>query len=148
MNPDDWQAIDIPIEGETTTFSLYIAGRREEGFVIRTAGQLHAYHNRCPHTGTMLDWVPGRFFSEDGKALLCQTHGALFAPVGGACLSGPCPTGLTKLPLRDVENKLLVPLRLNFNLLDSNSLDLNPLDSNQLDSNSFELNPEKGERHA
>jgi len=116
---------------------LYIAGRKEEGFVVRATGQLHAYLNRCPHTGTTLDWVPGRFFSADGKMLVCQTHGALFAPLGGACLHGPCPTGLTQLPLREIENKLLVPVR-----LDSGPLDLAPLDSNSLDPN-----PEKGETH-
>ena len=116
MNKDDWQELDAPIEGEATSFPLYIAGQREEGFVIRVGGQLHAYLNRCPHTGTTLDWIPGRFFSEDGDALVCQTHGALFAPADGACLYGPCPTGLTRLQVHESENKLLVPLRINAQL--------------------------------
>jgi len=113
MNKDDWQAIETPIEGAATRFPIHVSGQREEGFIIRVDGQFHAYLNRCPHTGTTLDWVPGRFFSEDGNALVCQTHGALFAPVGGACLYGPCPTGLTQLKIRETKHGLLVPLRLN-----------------------------------
>jgi len=113
MRPQAWQHINAPDEGMATVFPLLIAGACEEGFVIRTRGTLHAYINRCPHTGTTLDWVPGRFFSDDGELLLCQTHGALFAPDSGTCLSGPCPTGLTPLPLREKAGKLFVPSILN-----------------------------------
>jgi nitrite reductase/ring-hydroxylating ferredoxin subunit len=109
MQEQAWQSIKTPGEGEATVFTLHIAGTREEGFVIRSAGHLHAYLNRCPHNGSTLDWVPGRFFSEDGEALVCQTHGALFAPGSGDCLAGPCPTGLTRLPLREESGHLLVP---------------------------------------
>ncbi|OIO69478.1 MAG: hypothetical protein COW19_06175 [Zetaproteobacteria bacterium CG12_big_fil_rev_8_21_14_0_65_55_1124] len=109
MQDQTWQAIEIPDEGGATVFTLSIAGAREEGFVVRTRGKLHAYINRCPHNGSTLDWMPGRFFSEDGEVLVCQTHGALFAPDSGTCLSGPCPRGLTPLPLREEEGQLFVP---------------------------------------
>jgi len=109
MREQAWQPIEAPGEGKVAVFTLHIAGVREEGFVICSAGHLHAYHNRCPHNGSTLDWVPGRFFSEDGEALVCQTHGALFAPDSGACLSGPCPTGLTRLPLREQAGRFFVP---------------------------------------
>ncbi len=112
MQQQTWQTIEIPDEGGATVFTLRIAGATEEGFVVRSAGRLFAYINRCPHNGSTLDWVPGRFFSEDGEALVCQTHGALFAPDSGACLSGPCPRGLTPLALREEKGKLLVPAML------------------------------------
>jgi nitrite reductase/ring-hydroxylating ferredoxin subunit len=32
------------------------------GFVVRHAGRVCAYVNRCPHLGTELDWQPGEFF--------------------------------------------------------------------------------------
>jgi len=109
MQQQPWQSIEIPDEGEATVFTVSIAGVAEEGFAVRSAGCFFAYINRCPHNGSTLDWVPGRFFSEDGEALVCQTHGALFAPDSGACLSGPCPRGLTPVALREEEGKLLVP---------------------------------------
>jgi len=112
MLQDQWQSIEAPEEGSACTFSLHIAGAPAEGFVLRFKDRLHAYINRCPHAGSTLDWVPGRFFSPDGKMLLCQTHGAMFAPDDGACLAGPCPQGLTPLPLKEQDNGLLVPLRL------------------------------------
>lgn len=62
----------------------------ESGFVIRVDGQFKAYVNRCPHRGTELDWAPGEVFDADRAFLVCATHGALFAPDTGRCVSGPC----------------------------------------------------------
>lgn len=112
MQKQAWQPVETPDEGKATVFTLRISGIPEEGFVVRSAGHLYAYHNRCPHNGSTLDWVPGRFFSEDGEALVCQTHGALFAPDSGACLSGPCPTGLARLPLHEEDGQLYAPASL------------------------------------
>jgi nitrite reductase/ring-hydroxylating ferredoxin subunit len=58
--------------------------------VLRAEGMLHVYVNRCPHRGTELDWVPGRFLDPCGKHLHCATHGALFRPDTGECVAGPC----------------------------------------------------------
>lgn len=59
-------------------------------FVGRHSGRLFAYENRCPHLGTPLDLTPDWFFTLDGRHLLCTTHGALFEPIGGLCVRGPC----------------------------------------------------------
>jgi nitrite reductase/ring-hydroxylating ferredoxin subunit len=109
MQEQSWQAVDVPEEGGAISFKLHMAGAQEEGFVIRFSGKLYAYLNRCPHNGSPLDWVPGRFFSEDGDVLFCQTHGAMFAPDSGICLAGPCPRGLTPLPIREEGESLFVP---------------------------------------
>lgn len=58
--------------------------------VLRAQGTLHVYANRCPHRGTELDWLPGRFLDPSGKQLHCATHGALFRPDTGECVAGPC----------------------------------------------------------
>ena len=42
-------------------------------------------------SGTPLDAWPNEFFTEDGRYLICVTHGAVFAPETGICLGGPCP---------------------------------------------------------
>ena len=62
----------------------------DRGFVIRFRGQIKAYRNRCPHAGSQLDWIEGDFFDETGEYLICATHGALFDPLSGKCVSGPC----------------------------------------------------------
>lgn len=61
-----------------------------EGFVVHWDGGYHAYVNRCPHVGTPLDLWPNEFFTEDGQALICSTHGAVFEPATGRCVTGPC----------------------------------------------------------
>lgn len=58
--------------------------------VAKRGGALYAYHNACPHLGTPLDFLPGRFFDRDGRHLLCGTHGARFRLEDGVCISGPC----------------------------------------------------------
>ena len=58
--------------------------------VLRTEGTLRVYANRCPHRGTELDWLPGRFLDASGRHLHCATHGALFRPDTGECIAGPC----------------------------------------------------------
>lgn len=57
---------------------------------IKKRGQIHLYHNRCPHTGVALDWQPGDFMSLDKAYLQCSTHGALFEIESGRCVYGPC----------------------------------------------------------
>ncbi|WP_238701132.1 Rieske (2Fe-2S) protein [Mariprofundus erugo] len=99
-----------PGEGQATLFTLKSSvqlsdGRLIEldaqGFLVCFQGQLKAWRNECPHAGSPLDWIPGRFFSESGEQLVCHTHHALFDPLSGDCLSGPCPRGLYALPFRD-----------------------------------------------
>jgi nitrite reductase/ring-hydroxylating ferredoxin subunit len=51
--------------------------------------------------GTPLDLFPNEFLDEEGRLLVCSTHGALFAPDTGACLAGPCAGDhLDPLPVR------------------------------------------------
>jgi len=63
-------------------FTGLIAVRQDEAVFV--------YVNSCPHIGTPLDWVPGRFLSADGSRIVCATHGAEFRITDGECLRGPC----------------------------------------------------------
>jgi nitrite reductase/ring-hydroxylating ferredoxin subunit len=116
-----WQQLDPPAEGKAVTFTYTEkinfddeAHEHEyEGFLIRFNGNLRAYRNSCPHMGSPLDWLPGRFFSEDGDQLVCHTHDARFNPADGARISGPCPNGLSELPLRSDGHTVEVPSALN-----------------------------------
>ncbi len=62
----------------------------ERGFAIRYRGQIRVYRNTCPHAGSQLDWTEGDFFDQSGRYLVCATHGALFEPLSGKCVRGPC----------------------------------------------------------
>jgi nitrite reductase/ring-hydroxylating ferredoxin subunit len=78
--------------GRTARFRLRRPdGRTVDGFVVNHEGVVRAYVNRCPHAGTPLDLWPNEFYTEDGRHLICATHGAIFAPDSGLCLEGPCP---------------------------------------------------------
>jgi len=59
-------------------------------FAVRQGDVVFVYVNSCPHIGTPLDWVPGRFLSADGSRIVCATHGAEFRITDGECLRGPC----------------------------------------------------------
>jgi nitrite reductase/ring-hydroxylating ferredoxin subunit len=92
--PAEWStaAAELP-PGTSATFTLRWRGRDVAAFVVNVDGQCHAYVNRCAHAGTPLDWWPNEFLSEDGRLLVCATHGALFEPATGRCVGGPCGGG-------------------------------------------------------
>lgn len=68
----------LPGEGETACL------------VVRVGERVHAYRNRCPHTGAPLEWRPHQFLDGSGKWIQCALHGALFDRDTGRCLQGPC----------------------------------------------------------
>ena len=89
--PREWSGLahEIP-PGSSRKFPLRWRGRDVEGFVVNVEGRFYAYVNRCIHAGTPLDWWPNEFFTDDGRLLICATHGALYEPDSGACAGGPC----------------------------------------------------------
>lgn len=77
-------------EGQTLKFEFRRSGRMVEGFLACYAGQLVAYENVCRHIPISLDYGDGRFFAKDGKHFICQSHGAVYEPLTGRCIGGPC----------------------------------------------------------
>ena len=95
--------------GQSLTFTLDCDDRRVEGFLINHRSDFHAYVNRCRHVPLTLDWVENRFFTPDGKYLLCATHGAYYEPDTGMCVDGPpCGLALYRIPLRVRDGRVLV----------------------------------------
>jgi nitrite reductase/ring-hydroxylating ferredoxin subunit len=89
---------------KTITFRFSREGIQHDGFLAWHEGQVLAYENRCRHIPISLDYGDGRFFTPDGKFIICQTHGATYEAVTGKCVAGPCPgTFLAKVPIK-VEN--------------------------------------------
>lgn len=72
-------------------FGVLAFGRESaRGFALRFDGRVVAYLNQCMHVPTELDWQPGRFLDDTGRWIICATHGALYEPSSGVCVSGPC----------------------------------------------------------
>jgi nitrite reductase/ring-hydroxylating ferredoxin subunit len=60
------------------------------GFIVRRAGEVQGYVDRCPHTGLPLALMPDRYLTRENDLILCSSHGALFRTVDGFCIAGPC----------------------------------------------------------
>lgn len=89
--PGEWSCAASDVAPNTTArIRLARDGRVVDGFLVHTHDGYHAYVNRCPHVGTSLDLFPNEFLSEDGRELVCSTHGAIFDPASGRCIGGPC----------------------------------------------------------
>lgn len=88
--------------GDGVRFEVEYFGQPAPAFVVRFAGRVYGYLNRCPHVASELDWQEGRFFDGEGRDLICSTHGAVFAADSGRCLGGPCGgTPLVRLMIEE-----------------------------------------------
>jgi nitrite reductase/ring-hydroxylating ferredoxin subunit len=73
--------------------------RARQAFVGCVEGTWRAWANVCRHRQVALDFnaPPQRGdvrlapLGEDGFHLVCHSHGALYRPDDGTCISGPCP---------------------------------------------------------
>lgn len=88
------------LDGTSLKFLFLEGDRPIEAFLIRFAGQYHAYRNCCAHMALTLDLDDNDFFTIDSRALICKTHGAVYNPDTGLCFSGPCyGESLERLPV-------------------------------------------------
>ena len=60
------------------------------GFVVRRAGEITGYIDRCPHTGLPLAPLPDRYLTRENDLIICSSHGAMFRLGDGFCVAGPC----------------------------------------------------------
>jgi nitrite reductase/ring-hydroxylating ferredoxin subunit len=84
---------DLIEGGKGVRFALTFRGQPGTGFVVRYHGAVYGYVNRCAHVPIELDWSEGEFFESSGLYLMCATHGAIYEPVTGRCVGGPCRGG-------------------------------------------------------
>ena len=75
---------------QTVKFEFTREGISRDGFLARYQGKLVAYENVCRHLPLSLDYGDNRFFAKDGRHFVCQNHGAIFQPLTGLCVRGPC----------------------------------------------------------
>jgi nitrite reductase/ring-hydroxylating ferredoxin subunit len=60
------------------------------GFLVRRAGLVTGFIDRCPHAGFPLAPIQDRYLTREGDLILCGSHGALFRTHDGFCIAGPC----------------------------------------------------------
>jgi nitrite reductase/ring-hydroxylating ferredoxin subunit len=84
-------------------FSVTHGDRIEPAFAVRHHDRAVAYLNRCAHRHVEMDWEEGNFFDADRRLLICATHGALYEPLSGFCVTGPCH-GESLVPLAVLEH--------------------------------------------
>ena len=92
----DGGAIGVRVPSSTGGFDLIL---------LRLGERVFAYHNECPHAGRNLDYAPGQFLVKDAR-IVCAVHGATFAVDSGACLGGPCRSGLVSMPIDVVDGEV------------------------------------------
>lgn len=82
-------------------FIFHVGEALFAGFVVRQEGEVRGWIDRCPHAGMPLALMPGRYLTREGDLVLCASHGALFRPLDGVCVGGPCAgRALTPWPVR------------------------------------------------
>ena len=89
--------------GPAQGFFVRYCGQRQSAFAVRFKGQVVAFLNRCTHVPMEMDYQIGQFFDMTGEWLICGTHGALHAPLSGACVGGPCRGGLVKIETSETD---------------------------------------------
>jgi nitrite reductase/ring-hydroxylating ferredoxin subunit len=80
---------DVP-DGQARGMTLGDGRHALEIVLVKRAGVLYVYENKCPHQGTPLETFPDKFLNANGSLLICSTHGARFRVEDGVCVSGPC----------------------------------------------------------
>lgn len=77
-------------DGQFRKLAIIFEGQAEECLLIRHAGRVHAYINRCVHMPRRLDGEAPQIFDPTGRFLRCTMHGIVFEPSTGASVSAIC----------------------------------------------------------
>ncbi len=89
-------------KGMGVRFEVERIGVSQPAFVVRFDGKARAFQNQCGHLPVELDWQAGEFFDDTRLYLICSTHGALYDPIDGRCVSGRCAgRGLVPLAVNE-----------------------------------------------
>ncbi len=101
------KSTDLKEKGSGQRFLVKINNEVRPAFVLRFMGKPRAYLNECAHQTMELDLQKGLFFDRSGQYIICATHGALYSPDKGLCVSGRCDgRSLTPLPVVEAEKNI------------------------------------------
>ena len=98
---------DLAERGKAVSFDVIQWREPVRAFALRFDGQAVAYLNRCAHVPVEMDWQEGEFLDGDKRYIMCSIHGAVYDPLTGRCLMGPCSRGrLTKIDLTERDGEV------------------------------------------
>lgn len=83
-------ASDALADGQFRKLDILFEGRPEECVLVRHAGRVYAYINRCVHMPRRLDGEAPQIFDPTGRYLRCSMHGIVYEPCTGASVSTMC----------------------------------------------------------
>ena len=63
--------------------------------IYKNNNSIYMWLNNCPHANLTLDIIEGRVQAKNND-LLCANHGAIFNPITGECIKGPCKNSYLK----------------------------------------------------
>jgi nitrite reductase/ring-hydroxylating ferredoxin subunit len=66
--------------GPGVHFDVPYEGVQLPAFLVRFEGRVYGYLNRCMHVLSELDSGSSLFFDDDGRSLVCSSHGAIYDP--------------------------------------------------------------------
>lgn len=96
-------------EPSTVKFNYESEGEKVSGFVIFYQDKFYAYQNKCMHLSVELDWNENDFLDDEGRYIVCATHGAIYNPEDGNCVSGPCQgKKLKKIVFEEQADKIIL----------------------------------------
>lgn len=94
---------ELAEKGNAFVFDVLHYNRPVRAFALRYEGRVVAYLNRCVHVPSEMDWQPGEFLDSERVFILCSMHGAMYEPLTGRCVDGPCGRG--RLSMVEVEER-------------------------------------------
>ncbi|MDC0422668.1 Rieske 2Fe-2S domain-containing protein [Methylophilaceae bacterium] len=97
------------LKSPTVKFNYELKGIKLSGFVIFYQGFYYAYQNQCMHLSVELDWLDNNFLDDEERFIICATHGAIYNPEDGYCVSGPCQgKKLKKIIFEEHADKIII----------------------------------------
>ena len=72
--------------------------------IVRVAGRLHAYEDRCSHDGASL--AGAEIDADDGPAVICPRHGSRFCLRTGAALTPPAYEPIRIFEVRERDGRI------------------------------------------
>lgn len=96
-------------ERGTIKFGYRQEGIAREGFLAWAGEKAVCYENVCRHVPITLDYGDGEFFTSDRSLFICRTHGAMYEPLTGECVAGPCAGAFLKpLEIETIEGEIFL----------------------------------------
>ena len=98
---------ELQERGKAVGFDVIQWREPVRAFALRFEGRVVAYLNRCAHVPAEMDWQEGEFLDSDKRFIMCSIHGAVYEPLTGQCVMGPCNRGrLTKIEVNERDGEV------------------------------------------